>query len=53
MPDIEAVYTPIVEEPQGENRTVLYITIGVFTGLGLFIGLIYGIGYLFSKKIWL
>ena len=51
--NIELGYTRIIEVPERENRAIVYLTIGLFFVFGLFIGGIYVIGYLFSKKIWL
>jgi hypothetical protein len=51
--NIELGYTRVVEEPERENRVIVYLTIGLFFVFGLFIGGIYVIGYLFAKKIWL
>jgi hypothetical protein len=51
--NIELGYTRVVEEPEGENRVAVYITVGMFFGLGLLIGGVLLVDYLFSKKIWL
>jgi hypothetical protein len=54
--DVEVGYVPIVSGSGGggsENRTGLCLTMGACALLGIFIGAIYLIGYLFSKKIWL
>jgi hypothetical protein len=51
--NIELGYTRIVEEPEGENRVAVYITVGMFFGLGLLIGGVLLVNYLFAKKIWL
>jgi hypothetical protein len=53
--DVEEGYVPIVSgrNAGSENRTVLCFTLSGCALLGIFIGAIYVIGYLFSKKIWL
>ncbi len=53
--DIEEGYAPILIRANAgsENRTTLLLTIGACGLLVLFLGAIYMMGYLFSKKIWL